>query len=343
MIALGFLLILLAGMSDGSFYLPSKYTRKWQWEHFWAVFTVGFFVINWILTFIFIPNIFEIYASVASKEIFILLAFGALWGLGAILFGTANNLLGMAIAYPLGLGTVACVGALIPLFTTESASLLTGKGLIVIVGIIIAIGGIVICARGYKAREDAAEAGEGPKHVSLAVGLPVAIFAGVFSALINIGFSFGDNIIKAASDTGVSSTFAGTALWSLFFTTGFLTNIIYCLFLMVKRNTLKDFWGPDIKRNLPLGLAMGALFICAIYVYSMGATRLGSWGEVPGWVLFMSVDIITGNLLGIWTGEWMGAPKAARRTLEKGMIVLVIAIIIVAAGQFDYSVIGLNG
>jgi L-rhamnose-H+ transport protein len=334
MVALGFLLILLAGMSDGSFYLPSKYTRKWQWEHFWAMFAVGFFVINWILTFIFIPNIFEVYASVASKEIIILLAFGALWGLGAILFGTANNLLGMAIAYPLGLGSVALVGAMIPLLTNKRDKLLTLDGLFVVVGLIIAIVGIVICSRGYKAREEAAEASEGPKHVSLAIGLPVAIFAGVFSALINIGYSRGQVIIDAAIETGVSPTFAATALWSLFFTTGFLTNIVYCLFLMVKRNTLKEFWGPDIKRNLPLGLAMGALFICAIYVYSMGVSRLGSWGEIPGWVLFMSVDIITGNLLGIWTGEWLGAPAAAIRALRKGMIVLLvaIAIVIVAAG-----------
>ena len=79
---------------------------------------------------------------------------------------------------------------------------------------------------------------------------------------------------------------------------------------------------------------MGALFICAVYVYSMGATCLGSWGEVPGWVLFMSVDIITGNLWGLFTGEWDGAPKDARKLLKRGMVIILCAIIVVALSQW---------
>ena len=64
------------------------------------------------------------------------------------------------------------------------------------------------------------------------------------------------------------------------------------------------------------GLSMGALFVCAIYIYSMGATCLGDWGEVPGWVVFMSVDIITGNFWGTVTGEWNAAPRRARKMLN---------------------------
>ena len=330
---LGFLLIFMAGISDGSFYLPMKYTRKWEWEHTWAVFSLGFFVISWILTFIFIPNIFEVYSSVAIKEIYILLVFGALWGVGAILFGTALHLLGMALGYPIALGTVACFGTLIPLATIESENLFTYKGLIVIIGIIIAIAGIVVSSRAFKAREEAAEKAISKRSVPLAVGLLVAIFAGVFSSFINIGFSFGENVIQTARESGVSNTFSGTAVWSIFFSIAFVVNILYCLFLMVKRDTLKDLLGPYIKRNFLLGMGMGGFFICAIYIYSMGATCLGSWGEVPGWVLFMSVDIITGNLWGLFTGEWDNAPKGARKLLKSGMIIIIFAIIVVAVSQ----------
>ena len=62
----------------------------------------------------------------------------------------------------------------------------------------------------------------------------------------------------------------------------------------------------------------------------MGTTYLGDWGEVPGWVVFMSIDIITGNVWGIWTGEWNTAPKIARRLLNWGMIIILIAIGVVA-------------
>ena len=78
---------------------------------------------------------------------------------------------------------------------------------------------------------------------------------------------------------------------------------------------------------------MGILFVCAIFVYSIGATCLGDWGEVPGWVVFMSVDIITGNLWGLYTGEWDLAPKKGRLLLKLGMGVIIIAIIVVAISQ----------
>ena len=102
---------------------------------------------------------------------------------------------------------------------------------------------------------------------------------------------------------------------------------------MIKRKNMNALWTPDFPRNFSLGIIMGALFVCAIFVYSMGATRLGSWGEVPGWIAFMSVDIVTGNIWGLWTGEWKAAPQKATQLLKIGMIVIVIAIVFVAIGQ----------
>ncbi len=323
----------MAGISDGSFYLPAKYTKKWEWEHTWAVFSFGFFAINWLLTIIIIPDIFEVYARVPARDLMLLVIFGGLWGVGAILFGTALHLLGMALGYPVGLGTVACFGALVPLVTVESENLATDKGLLVIVSTAIVVVGIIICSRAFKAKEDAETRPEEKMRVPLAVGLLIAVLAGVFSAFINIGFSFGGNVIEAARQLGVSGTFSGTAVWSVFFTTAFVVNMGYCLILMIKRRTLRDFVNPYLFLNAFLGLAMCGLFICAIYIYSMGATCLGSWGEVPGWVLFMSVDIITGNLWGLFTGEWDNTPPAARKLLRLGISVIICAILIVALSQ----------
>ncbi len=332
MITLGFVLILLSGLSDGSFFVPAKYTKRWEWEHYWAVFSIGFFVISWVITAILIPNIFSVYGAVDSKEIYMIMAFGALWGVGAILFGTALHLLGMALAYPITLGTVACFGAVVPLLTTERDSLFTVKGLAVIAGMIITVIGIVICSRAYKAKDDH-EQHPDRKKTTLLAGLLVAIFAGVFSALINIGFSFAENIIAKAQEMGTNPILSGISPWCLFFSIAFVVNFGYCLFLMLKRKNMKYLWTADLPRNFSLGMAMGALFVCAIYVYSVGATCLGSWGEVPGWIVFMSVDIITGNVWGLWTGEWDLAPKRATQLLKLGMITIIVAIVIVAIGQ----------
>jgi L-rhamnose-H+ transport protein len=103
---------------------------------------------------------------------------------------------------------------------------------------------------------------------------------------------------------------------------------------MLNRKNSGALWTSGYIRNYSLGIAMGALFVCAIYVYSMGAASLGSWGEVPGWIIFMSIDITTGNLWGFWTGEWKGAPSWARKLLIGGMVIILVAVITVAASQF---------
>ena len=126
---------------------------------------------------------------------------------------------------------------------------------------------------------------------------------------------------------------APLTLWPLFFTVACAINLMYCLILMAKNRTGRQFFGPDLARNVPLGLLMAALFVGAIYVYSIGATMIGSWGEVPGWVAFMSVDIITGNLWGLKSGEWTGAPTQAAGKLKRGMVVIILAIVIVAASN----------
>ena len=186
--ALGFLLIALSGVSDGSFYVPAQYTRKWQWEHYWAVFSVGFGLISWIITLLFIPNIVEILATAPPEAMAPLLGFGALWGVGAILFGTALRLLGMALGYPIALGTVACFGAVVPLLTTERDNLLTLHGAVAMLGVAVAVWGIAICSQAYRIRERSTIDEGSHRPVSLAIGLPVALLAGVFSAMINIGF-----------------------------------------------------------------------------------------------------------------------------------------------------------
>jgi hypothetical protein len=124
--------------------------------------------------------------------------------------------------------------------------------------------------------------------------------------------------------------FASTAVWLPFLTVGCIVNAGYSLILMARRKTAGGFAGPGFGRNLVLGSLMGLLWIGGVYLYSVGATLLGSWGVVVGWVLFMSSVILTGNLWGIFKGEWKGANAAARTLLNRGLGVLIVAIVIVA-------------
>ena len=145
----GLLLVLLAGLLQGTFILPMTLVKQWSWEHTWATFSLlGMFLFNWIITLVLIPNIFAVYGASPSRDLAILALFGMGWGVGAVLFGMGMDRLGMALGYPIIMGLIASLGALIPLLVFFPQTLLTTKGLVLLAGTALVIFGIVLCSIG---------------------------------------------------------------------------------------------------------------------------------------------------------------------------------------------------
>jgi len=334
MVVVAFALVLVAGFFQGTFVLPMTLTKKWEWEHTWATFSLfGMFIFNWILTFIFIPNIFSVYSAVPSWDITVLILFGAGWGIGAILFGLGMDRLGMALGYPIIMGLIASLGALIPLLIFFPATLIQANGLVLLLGTALTIVGIVYCSKAGASKDPEASQQGDVKKGAFAAGLTIAIFAGILSCFPNVGMAFGTNMIAAAKELGTSDTFAGNSVWALFFTIGFIVNFFYCLFLMIKRKNTKDYFNPETGKNIGHGTLMAVMWIGSFYLYGMSASMLGKWGVVVGWPLFISLSIVIGNLWGIWKGEWKGAPGKARSLLNKGLVILVIAVIVIGVSN----------
>jgi len=330
----GFLFVLIAGFFQGTFVLPMGLTKKWQWEHTWATFSLlGMLVFNWLIALLIIPNIVSIYQSVPSKDLAILVLFGAGWGIGAILFGLGMDRLGMALGYPVIMGLIASLGALIPLILFFPSTLAAAKGIVLLAGTAIVILGIVLCAVAGSRRTPASAPKGGAGSGAFSAGLSIAVFAGILSCFPNVGMAFGGRMIEQAKASGVPDLFAANAVWALFFTVGFLVNFGYCVFLMLRRKNAGDYWNAGVLRNLGWGALMAIMWIGSFYVYGIGAAKLGKWGVVVGWPLFISLSIGVGNLWGLWRGEWKGAPAASRRLLNLGLLVLLIAVVIIAVSN----------
>lgn len=330
-IFLGFVFVIIAGTLAGSFYLPSTFTRKWEWEHTWLVYSFSAMLLfNWIFVFLSIPDIFTVYRTVPSKDLILLIVFGSLWGIGAILFGIAMDKVGMALAYPIVLGIVSSIGALIPLIVFFPTTLFTVKGLVLFIGTAVTVIGIIMCSMAFTRKQPLVESSLVSRSGSLTAKLAIAIMAGVMSSLLNVGFAYGTGLVAEAQKLGVHQVFASNAAWAIILTSGCIPNVLYCLYLVVRRGTINYFWGTGAIRNIGIGLLMGLIWCGGIYLYGIGSSNLGSWGVVVGWVIFMSINIIVGNLWGIWRGEWKGASPPARALLNYGLIVILIAIIIVA-------------
>jgi L-rhamnose-H+ transport protein len=323
--------VLLAAALQGTFVLPMTMVKQWSWEHTWATFSLlGMLVFNWIITLLLVPNIFTVYAATPARDIAVLALFGLGWGVGAVLFGLGMDRLGMALGYPIIMGLIASLGALIPLLVFFPQTLFTTKGLILLAGTALVILGIWLCAVAGSRRTSSAGKPSVADSNVFKVGLAIAILAGILSCLPNVGMAFGGNVISAAEASGVSRASSGNTVWALLFTLGFVANAAYCLYLMVTRKTLGQYWNRETPRNLGLSALMAVMWIGSFYLYGAGAAKLGRWGVVVGWPLFISLSIIVGNLWGLWRGEWRGAPAMARRLLNQGLMVLIVAVITAA-------------
>ena len=143
----GFLLVLIAALLQGSFILPMTFVKGWSWEHTWATFSFsGMLVFNWIITLLLVPDIFRVYGASPLHDLLVLALFGAGWGVGAVLFGLGMDRLGMALGYPVIMGLIAALGALIPLLVFFPQTLATAKGLVLLGGTALVIFGIAVCS-----------------------------------------------------------------------------------------------------------------------------------------------------------------------------------------------------
>jgi len=264
------------------------------------------------------------------KDLAVLAFFGLGWGVGAVLFGLGMERLGMALGYPIIMGLIASLGALIPLLVFFPQSLFTNKGLFLLAGTALVIYGIALCSIAGSRRTPSERKSATTQSSTFKIGLAIAIFAGILSCLPNVGVAFGGNVIQAAVSLGVSPASSGNTVWALLFTLGCVANLAYCLYLIISKRTLGQYWNRETPRNLGLSAGMALMWIGSFYLYGAGAAKLGRWGAIAGWPLFISLSIVVGNLWGLWRGEWQGAPALSRRMLNQGLLVLIAAVLTVA-------------
>ena len=164
------------------------------------------------------------------------------------------------------------------------------------------------------------------------VGLLICIISGVFSCLPNVGFALSKSLIETALKSGVAEKWAGNSVWSVFFTTGAIANMVYCGYLFKKNRSFREYRTGGFLRNLLLMAAMSLMWIGSIVLYGAGARMMGSWGTVIGWSVFIALSISIAGLWGVAQGEWAGTSVKTRKLMACGIVSLVMAIFI-----FTYS------
>ena len=341
--ALGVLLHAIGGLAAASFYIPYKRVRGWAWEAYWLA--GGFF--SWIvapLAFaaLLAPGAFGAIAAAPSKAVLWTYLFGVLWGIGGLTFGLSMRYLGIALGYAVALGLCAAFGTLVPpLFGGQLPEILASRGgQVVLVGVAVCLGGIVLSGLAgiSKERELSAEAKAATvAEFSFAKGLAVAIFAGVMSACMSYAFQAGKPISELAVSLGTLKLWSNLPVLIVALLGGFTTNGVWCLFLMVRNGTLRDYVCPSAEgaspaANLGFAAAAGVIWYLQFFFYGMGTTQMGRYDFVS-WSLHMACIIIFSTLWGIWLREWRGTGRATHAWIAAGLVTLVASTTLIGAGN----------
>ena len=125
-------LIIAGGISSGLFTAPMNFMPAWEWENIWMVYAIwGMLVLPWVLVFITIPDLSEVYSAATSTEIFETVVFGAAWGLGSVTFGVGTSMVGNSLGFSIILGLTSTLGSGIVLVARHPKEVTSPEGIFV--------------------------------------------------------------------------------------------------------------------------------------------------------------------------------------------------------------------
>jgi L-rhamnose-H+ transport protein len=332
---IGILLTVFSGALNGSFAVPTKMVKKWEWENTWLIYSfMGMIVFPLVISIFFLPDVLNIYSTVTSSQLWVVLLFGCGWGIGSLMFGLAIRLVGISVGFTVVVGGIAVFGALLPFLVTSEQSLFEKDGIFIFISLLSTIIGVIFCGIASKLRDVERTPNETAKSSTgnFKAGLLLSILAALLSSMLNLAFYFGSPVAEAASTyLGDRSApfLVNHAVWQLALAAGFIPYVVYCSYLMIKNQTFKNYKVNISGTNGMYAGLMALLWFSCIVTYGVGSEKLGKYGASLGWLILMAVTVIVGNVWGLLTNEWKGTSLKARKLMLIGIVFLIGNIFII--------------
>lgn len=335
--AVGIVYHAIGGLAAGSFYLPLKGVKKWSWEAYWLAQGVASWIIAPLIgAFLTIPDLWGVLSRSPGSSIGLAFLFGVLWGVGGLTFGLSMRYLGMSLGYSIALGFCAAGGTLIPPIATGNGGMFFNvpSQMVILGGLIVCLLGIAVCgyAGSLKEKDLSAEQIKAAiKEFALTKGIIVAVFAGVMSACMAFALNAAAPIAKEAVTSGADKLYSNNAAMVVVLLGGFTTNFIWCMYLLIKNKTIKDYATIN-PLNYLLCFVGGTTWYLQFFFYGMGQTKMSDF-SYASWTIHMAFIIAFSNLWGILLGEWKGSKSKTRLAIIAGLVVLIGSTLIVGWGN----------
>lgn len=318
---------LIAGVINGSFALPTKYVKKWNFENIWLLFAFWtFLVAPWAFLLYLNPNALEIYQSAPKETITTLILGGVFFGIGQIGFALALSYIGIGLAFVINISLSTALGALVPLFLIHTKHSWDPDSFVTLLGIIIIITGLIISYLAGRRRDQLMEV-EKITHKKYALGVFAAIIAGLGSAGQNYSFASTTNMQELALSAGLHPLAASFIIWPGFLTAAFVPYALYMLFFNFKNKSFSVYFTGE-KRFYLYALIMAIFWFGSLVFYSKATQLIGNLGPVVIWPLFMTLIILTSNFWGWQSGEWKVADRKTKALAFAGIVFFILAVIV---------------
>lgn len=319
--------ILVAGVLNGSFAVPMKTARSWTFYHIWAVFSfLSMMLIPCLWVAVKVPAWPAIVGSIPPIGLFKLILLGLLWGVAALLYGAAVEMLGVAIGVSILLGLSIVVGALLPRLLFGVWLTIPAHDAVFALGLAMMVTGVIVCSRAGSSGTDARSLSQFRK------GLVVAVLGGVGSPLLNEGIEYGISLLHSvpAAVALTAPNVTQWVAWALFLSAAAVTQVGYCLYKVFFQQQQAAFSGPGAGSEFGRVVIMAVCWSVSIFIYATALAALGTRGAGVGWPVFIALIVLTSNAWGVILGEWRGRPRAAFHRMLGGSTLLMSATFLIA-------------
>ncbi len=346
-VLLGVIFHFIGGFASGSFYMPYKKVKEWNWESYWIVGGLfSWLIVPPLAAWFTVPGFADIIRTAGSETIRYTLLFGVLWGFGGLTYGLGVRYLGMSLGNSVVLGFCSAFGALVPSIyynfypaegkTTLNDLLHTGWGQIVLAGVLVCLLGIYICGRAGMMKEKELPEEEKKKSVAefnLIKGLAVGIFSGIMSACFNFGIEAGKPMADAAVASGMDPLYQNNVTYVVLLWGGLATNFLWTMLLNFRNKSFGDYTNKKtpLFKNYLFSAIAGTTWYLQFFFYGMGESKLGNGAS--SWILHMAFIILIANMWGIVLKEWSAVRAKTRNTFILGIITILLSVLLVGWGN----------
>ena len=350
---LGVIFHFIGGFASGSFYMPYKKVKGWNWESFWIVGGMfSWLIVPPVAAYLTIPGFVEIIQGTSGSILLLTYFFGVLWGIGGLTYGLGVRYLGVSLGSSIILGLCMVFGALIPALyydvnpvegkDTFSQMISSNWGLTVLGGLLLCVIGIVVSGKAGVMKEKEMKAVSA--EYKFALGMTVAIVSGILSACFNFGLEAGQSMADVANAVWVAShpgegefLYRNNVVYIVLLWGGLTTNFIWCMVLNFRNKSFGDYTNkstPLLKNYLFSALA-GTMWFLQFFFYGMGESKLGNGAS--SWILHMAFIILIANVWGLVLREWKGVGKKTNATIIAGIVIIILSVLLVGYGNSLHS------